>query len=325
LFDNSDKDGQFRRKASTFRDAISPDANAKFPAEKDRYTLYVNYGCPWAHRASLTRLLKGLDDIVQIIEVDNMDPQKGWFFSGTTGPSEDPLYGGKYLRDLYEKADPEYSGRVLVPTLWDKKQGVTVFPTLEDRYTDCPLETVVNNESSEIIRMFYAAFDHLLPEEKREASKGESALLPDSLKPQIEEMNDWVYNNINNGVYKCGFAGSQEAYEENLYLLFEGLDRVEEHLSKPGHHPYLFGENITEADIRLFTTVVRFDAAYYTSFRCNLRMIRHDYPKMHDWLRRLYWDESERTNGGAFKKTTKFDVVSDAFSTAPKHLTLTPK
>jgi len=172
--------------------------------------------------------------------------------------------------------------------------------------------------------MFYTAFDQLLPKEKREASKGESALLPDNLKPEIEEMNEWVYNTINNGVYKCGFAGSQEAYEEHVYPLFESLDRVEEHLSKPGHHPYLFGENITEADIRLFPTIIRFDAAYFTSFRCNLKMIRYDYPKLHDWLRRLYWDESERTNGGAFKKTTRFDVVSESFSPSVKYFQLTP-
>lgn len=156
--------------------------------------------------------------------------------------------------------------------------------------------------------MFYEAFDEFIPEEKREATKGDGALLPAHLQKDIEEMNSWVYDTINNGVYKTGFATTQAAYEEHVYPLFKSLDKLEEHLSQPGHSPYLFGEHITEADIRLFPTLVRFDAAYHTVFKCNLKMIRHDYPRLHDWLRRLYWNEDS-----AFKDTTRFDLVGRSF------------
>jgi putative glutathione S-transferase len=171
-------------------------------------------------------------------------------------------------------------------------------------------ETIVSNESSEIIRMFYTEFDAFIPEHLRESSKGGKTLLPDNLRKDIDAMNDWVYNDINNGVYKTGFATTQEAYQEHVVKVFQGLDRVEEHLGQPGHNPYLFGDHITDADIRLYTTMIRFDAAYFGIMKCNLKMIRYEYPRIHDWLRRLYWDESERTNGGAFKKTVDFQAVS---------------
>jgi hypothetical protein len=171
-------------------------------------------------------------------------------------------------------------------------------------------ETIVSNESSEIIRMFYTEFDAFIPEHLRELSKGDKTLLPEHLRKEIDAMNDWVYNDINNGVYKTGFATSQDAYEEHVYKVFQGLDRVEEHLGQPGHSPYLFGDHITDADIRLYTTLIRFDVAYFGIMKCNLKMIRYEYPRLHDWLRRLYWDESERTNGGAFKKTVNFQAVS---------------
>jgi putative glutathione S-transferase len=173
---------------------------------------------------------------------------------------------------------------------------------------------VVNNESSEIIRMFYTEFDALIPESLREISKGNKSLLPVHLQKDIDAMNAWVYDTINNGVYKTGFATAQEAYEEHVHPIFASLDRLEEHLGQPGHNPYLFGDYITEADIRLYPTLIRFDVAYYTIFKCNLKMIRHDYPRLHEWLRRLYWDESERTNGGAFKKTVDFQAVCDTCS-----------
>lgn len=195
------------------------------------------------------------------------------------------------MKQLYLKADPEYVGRYTVPVLWDKK-----------------LHTIVNNESSEIIRILYSSFDAFLEPDLREVNKPNGGLLPAHLRKEIDEMNDWVYNTVNNGVYKVGFATSQEAYDTNIYPLFKSLDRLEAHLSSPEHQPYLFGQHLTEADIRLYTTLARFDAAYHTIFMCNLKMIRYDYPLLSRWLRNIYWDESDRTNGGVFKKTTFFDV-----------------
>lgn len=209
------------------------------------------------------------------------------------------MYGFKLHRELYLKADPNYTQRYTVPVLWDKKK-----------------ETIVSNESSEIIRMLYSAFDAFLPPNLREASKPNGGLYPEHLRKEIDEMNEWVYNTVNNGVYKVGFASTQEAYEEALYPLFASLDRLEEILAsnaREGKGPYLFGQHITEADIRLYPTIVRFDAAYFTLFKCNLRMIRYEYPHLHNWLRKLYWDESEETRG-AFKSSTYFDHVSAVWS-----------
>jgi putative glutathione S-transferase len=169
------------------------------------------------------------------------------------------------------------------------------------------VETIVNNESSDILNMLIHAFDPLLPEDQREPQKGFS---PTYLRREIDLFNAWVFDTVNNGVYKVGFATSQAAYNEHVTTLFQSLDRLEHHLSQPEHRPYLFGEHITEADIRLFTTLIRFDIAYYTLFKCNVKMIRIDYPRLHEWLRRLYWSEGPGTGGGAFRKTTNFDVVS---------------
>ncbi|RLL95054.1 hypothetical protein CFD26_102648 [Aspergillus turcosus] len=292
----ADADGQFRRKPSTFRSFVSSDPSSEFPAQKDRYVLYLGYGCPWAHRTNIVRTLKGLEDIIQLVVLDPELGPDGWYFSGRYGSAEkDPLYGFKLLKELYLKADPQYEGRYTIPVLWDKQR-----------------ETIVNNESSEIIRMFYTEFDHLLPEAMREANRPGGGLYPAALRADIDAMNEWVYDKINNGVYKTGFAATQEAYHANVYPLFEALDRVEEHLGQPGHQPYLFGANITEADIRLYTTIARFDVAYYVIFRCNLKMIRHDYPRIDRWYRRLYYDESDRTRG-AFKKTTFLNLYKIAY------------
>lgn len=157
--------------------------------------------------------------------------------------------------------------------------------------------------------MLYTEFDAFIAENLRESSKGGKGLFPSYLRQDIEAMNEWVFDSINMGVYKAGFAMTQEAYEQNVYPIFKSLDRLEEHLGQPGYSPFLFGDHITEADIRLYTTLIRFDVAYHSLFKCNLKMIRHDYPRLHEWMRNLYWDESDRTNGGAFKKTVDFLAV----------------
>jgi glutathionyl-hydroquinone reductase len=159
------------------------------------------------------------------------------------------------------------------------------------------------------MRMFYEAFDGLVPEQLREKSKGDQAFRPPHLVQQIDAMNEWVYEMINNGVYKTGFATSQEVYEEHVYAVFHALDRLEQHLSSPANSPYLFGEHITDADLRLFPTILRFDVVYYNIFNCNLKMIRHDYPRVHDWMRRLYWHENP-----AFRLTTRFDMIKGAYA-----------
>ena len=190
-----------------------------------------------------------------------------------------------YLRDIYFKVDPEYKGRFTVPTLYDKKTG-----------------RIVSNESSEIIRMFYYEFDELIPERFKEVD-----LFPGALRKAIEETNAWTYDHINNGVYKAGFATNQQAYEKAVIPLFENLDRAESHLqSSPG--PYYYGKNITEADVRLYTTIVRFDPVYVQHFKCNIRDIRSGYPALHKWLRKLYWDVP------AFGDTTQFEHIKNHYT-----------
>ncbi|RMD39925.1 hypothetical protein DV735_g5201, partial [Chaetothyriales sp. CBS 134920] len=278
----ADEDGHFRRQDSVFRNFVSPEPGALFAPEQDRY----------AHRTIITRALKSLEPVIQLVVADFEMTQDGWLFTGRNGSTTaDPLYGFTSLKQLYLKADPNYAGRYTVPLLWDKKT-----------------QTIVNNESSEIIRMFYSSFDEFLDPDQREENRPGGGFYPSHLRKEIDEMNDWVYATINNGVYKCGLATSQEAYDSNIYPLFKSLDRLEAHLAKPAHQPFLFGQHITEADIRLYTTLARFDVAYYSIFKCNLKMIRHDYPLLSLWLRNLYWDESETTNGGAFKKTTAFNL-----------------
>ncbi|KAI1094070.1 glutathione S-transferase [Rostrohypoxylon terebratum] len=284
------KDGHFTRPASTFRNFVSADPNSQFPAEKGRYALYISPGCPWAHRTTIVRAFKRLEDVIDLYVLSPSMGEKGWFFDGSHGTlPKDPLYGFTYLRELYFKADPDFNGRFTVPVLWDKKAG-----------------TIVNNESSEIIRMFYSEFDAFIPEPYREANKPGGGLYPVHLRKDIDEMNEWVYDAVNNGVYKCGFATKQESYDQNVYPLFKSLDRLESILADQAAvgNLFLFGLHITEADVRLYTTIARFDVAYHTVFLCNLKSIRHDYPNLHRWFRQLYWDETEIT-GGAFHKTTQ--------------------
>ena len=284
----ANKDGEYKRMQSVFRNTISKDG-PHLP-EANRYHLYVSYACPWAHRTLIARLTKGLAGIIGVTVVHWHMDNNGWRF-GTEEESKtesrdstpEPLYGFHRLKELYYKANPEYQGRFTVPVLWDKK-----------------LETIVNNESSEILRIFNTEFNALVPEEQAAID-----LYPEPLRAQIDELNEWIYPNINNGVYKTGFATKQEPYEKEVTNLFNYLDKLEE-LLKARHdkcEEYLLGTLLTEADIRLFTTLVRFDPVYHQHFKCNIRMIRHDYPHIHRYLRNLYWKDD------AFKSTTHFDHI----------------
>jgi putative glutathione S-transferase len=288
--DPKDKSGEFKRGQSQFRNFISREKGAEFPAEKGRYHLYVSYACPWAHRTLIVRKLKGLEDIIPFTSVHWHMQEKGWRFAtkdDKDAPGEnvvpDPVKGHEgytHLQNIYFAIDPEYAGRFTVPTLYDVKQG-----------------KIVSNESSEIIRMMYTEFDNLIEEKFKNV-----ILYPEDLKKRIDETNEWTYNDINNGVYKSGFATTQEAYEKALYPLFAGLDKVEQHLSTTSG-PYYFGQNITEADVRLFTTIVRFDPVYVQHFKTNIRDIRSGYPHIHKWMRHLYW------NVPAFGVTTVFTHI----------------
>lgn len=251
-YDTKSTGGKFVRKDSSFRDFI---ASEKFPAERNRYHLYISHACPWAHRAAIFRKLKKLEDIIPITIVQPLMLENGWEF----GADKDPVYNRDYLHEIYTMADPAYTGRVTVPVLWDKKQ-----------------ETIVNNESSEIIRMFNSAFNDL--------TGNQDDYYPVNLHNEIDKINDFVYRTINNGVYKAGFATAQKVYESEVSKLFEALDTIEERLSK---QRYLVGNTLTEADWRLFTTLLRFDPVYVGHFKCNIRRIE-DYPNLSNYVRDLY-------------------------------------
>lgn len=252
--------GKFVRKDSAFRNWVTKDGAAGlsgtggFKAEANRYHLFVSYACPWAHRTMIFRKLKGLENLITLSAVQPLMLENGWEFE-----TAEPLLGAQYAWHIYLKADPSYSGRATVPILWDKHQN-----------------TIVSNESAEIIRMFNSEFDHLT---------GSSLnFYPEDLRPQIDRINERIYNAVNNGVYKSGFASSQQAYDEAVTTLFEVLDDLEDCLSG---QRYLVGDRLTEADWRLFTTLVRFDAVYAGHFKCNIRRIE-DYPNLSNYLRELY-------------------------------------
>lgn len=280
-----EKDGSFNRKASTFRNFITQDGD--FTPEKGRYHLYVSYGCPWATRTLIVRKLKGLEDIISVSVVSPRSDVDGWAFADVDnypGATTDPINGAKHMKDVYLKVAPEYTGRFTVPVLWDKKTS-----------------TIVNNESSEIIRMFNSEFNALIAPERAQLD-----LYPETLRPDIDALNAWVYDTVNNGVYKAGFARSQSAYETAVIALFDSLDRLEKILEG---REFLVGDQLTEADVRLFVTIIRFDVAYHGNFKCNLRTIRDGYPNLHLWLRRLYWKADEP----AFRDTCKFDHIKDGY------------
>ena len=258
--DTKSTGGKFVRSAAQFRNWITADSSSDFPAESGRYHLYVSYACPWAHRTLIFRELKGLTDHITVSAVHPDMLNHGWTFeTDDHGATGDTLYGLDFAHQIYTRADPTYSGRVTVPILWDKKR-----------------ETIVSNESAEIIRMLNSAFDGL--------TGNTTDYWPAPMRDAIEEVNERIYHTLNNGVYKSGFASTQEAYDAAVHPLFDTLDWLEDRLSQ---NRYLMGDTLTEADWRLFTTLIRFDPVYHLHFKCNRRRVI-DYPNLWAYTRELY-------------------------------------
>jgi glutathionyl-hydroquinone reductase len=261
---STDAKGRFVRQASTFRNWVTPDGSpgrtgrGGFKAEAGRYHLYVALTCPWASRTLVARNLKRLDGLITVSFVEPAMTERGWRFGDYPKADRDALNGATYLHELYTLAEPHFTGRATVPVLWDKKT-----------------KTIVNNESADIVRMLNSGFGALADES--------ADLYPDEFRREIDAWNDRIYPSLNNGVYRAGFATTQEAYEEAFHGVFAMLDELEAHLAT---RQFLVGERLTEADIRLFVTLIRFDAAYYGLFKCNLRRIA-DYPALSTYLRRM--------------------------------------
>lgn len=282
-YDTKKSGGRFIRSDSQFRNWITKDGSpgptgeGGFKAEPNRYHLYVSYACPWASRALIMRNLKGLSDIISVSAVHPLMAENGWTFEDGPGVVKDPIHNAKYMHEIYTYVEPEYSGRVTVPVLYDKKT-----------------DKIVNNESSEIMRMLNSAFEGL--------ESNDYDFAPEELLEEIDEMNDFVYDTINNGVYKSGFATEQDVYEEEVTKLFDALDKLEAHLET---NEYLVGGKITEADWRLFTTLVRFDPVYHGHFKCNLRQLM-DYKNLWRYTRELY-------NWPGIKETVNFDHIKEHY------------
>ncbi|MBX3493496.1 MAG: glutathione S-transferase family protein [Parvibaculum sp.] len=292
-YDTKSTGGAFKRQESAFRNWVTPDGSAGptgeagFMAEAGRYHLYVSLACPWAHRTLIFRTLKKLDGMISLTVVDPLMLEEGWTMKDEGG-TRDIVNGKTRLHEVYTLAKPDYSGRVTVPALWDKKTG-----------------TIVSNESADIIRMLNSAFDGI---------EGVDATLdfyPPALRGEIDAINETVYDKVNNGVYKAGFATEQAVYEDAVAALFAELDRLEARL---GTRLYLAGDRITEADWRLFTTLIRFDAVYHGHFKCNLRRIA-DYPNLTGLLRRLY-------NVPGIAATVNFDHIKQHYYGS--HKTINP-
>ena len=278
-YDTKSTGGRFVRKDSSFRNFIGSE---RFPAEAGRYHLYISHACPWAHRTAIFRELKGLQEIISLSVVEALMVEHGWEFSAQA----DTVNHKQYLHQVYTLADAEYSGRVTVPVLWDKKQG-----------------TIVNNESSEIIRMFNSGFNAI--------TGNNIDLCPADLRAEIDSINDFVYGAVNNGVYKAGFATSQAVYTEEVNTLFAALDQLEQRL---GSQRYLVGKQLTEADIRLFTTLVRFDPVYVGHFKCNIKRIA-DYPNLSNYVRDIY-------QTGNIAATVRMDHIKEHYYAS--HTTINP-
>ena len=261
----SSADGAFQREQAQRRNWVTadgepgPSGEGGFKAEAGRYHLYVSLACPWAHRTLILRKLKGLESLIEVSVVSWLMLENGWTFDKSHGSTGDKLDDFAYMHQRYTADTADYTGRVTVPVLWDKQ-----------------LKRIVSNESAEIIRMFNSAFNHL--------TGNTLDFYPEGLRQTIDALNERIYPAVNNGVYRAGFATSQKAYESAFDDVFAELDHLEQHLGK---HRYLAGEYLTEADVRLFTTLIRFDAVYYSHFKCNLRRIA-DYPNLSNWLREMY-------------------------------------
>ncbi len=258
-YDTTSTGGRFVRQDSAFRDRVTADGSSGFAAEAGRYHLYVSLACPWAHRTLIARRLKGLDEAISVSVVNPLMLEHGWTFEPAEGVVPDPIHGARFLHQVYTAARPDYTGRVTVPVLWDRERA-----------------TIVNNESAEILRM--------LDRELGPAGATGPVLCPPELESEIDEVNAFVYPRVNNGVYRAGFATTQEAYDEAVTALFAALDTLDERLAR---QRFLVGDRLTEADIRLFTTLIRFDPVYHGHFKCNRRRIV-DYPNLSGWLRDVY-------------------------------------
>lgn len=279
-YDTKASQGKFVRDIARFRNWVTkdgtagPSGEAGFAAEAGRYHLYVSYACPWAHRTLMMRSLKGLEDYISISVVHPYMVEDGWTFATDfNGATGDTLMGKSFMRDVYIESYDKVSGRVTVPVLWDKKQ-----------------HCIVSNESSEIIRMFNSAFDHLTGNTRD--------FWPEAMRDEIEQVNELVYHNVNNGVYKSGFATDAAVYATEVTAVFEALDKLEARLSQ---QRYLMGAKFTEADIRLFATLIRFDPVYVGHFKCNLKRI-YDYPNLYNYMKEIYQLE-------AIKDTVFFDHI----------------
>ncbi|TFB00630.1 Glutathione S-transferase omega-like 2 [Trichoderma ghanense] len=271
-------------------------SGTQFPPEVGRYHLYVGLFCPFAHRVLLVRSLRGLESLIDVSVVmpypkgdDRGWP--GWRFPASNdeypGATVDKLFASDYLHKVYFKADPEYKGRYSVPVLWDTKEG-----------------TIVNNESAELLRWLPTAFDDVVP---REGPASQLDLYPTQLRSEIDVITEWMQRDLNSGVYKAGFAETQEAYDEGVVIVFAALNHLESLIHRAGG-PYILGKQLTELDIRAYTTIIRFDVVYVQHFKCNLGTIRANYPVIHEWLKNLYW------NVKGFKETTDFKHIKENYT-----------
>ena len=257
--DEQSREGEFKRQADVFRQWVAADGSSGFPATAGRYHLYVSWACPWAHRTIIVRKLKQLESVIGMTVVDPVRDERGWAFREGPGHSLDPINGFQFLSEAYTATDPRYRGRVTVPVLWDKET-----------------KRVVTNSDDDLMRMFNTAFDRF--------TGSTIDLYPKDLRKEIDDLNAFIYENVNDGVYRAGFATSQQVYEEAARRLFDALDQLDARLAD---RRYLFGSRVVETDWRLFVTLVRFDAVYVGHFKCNLRRIA-DYPNLSNYLRELY-------------------------------------